>query len=58
MKHEGDRAVGITELTHAEEVVGESVHDEAIVNRQCLVEVVGVAPWLCRWMLQYHQWRR
>jgi hypothetical protein len=29
---EGDRAVSITELSHAEEVVGERVHDEAIVS--------------------------
>ena len=29
---EGDSAVGITELSHAEEVVGERVHDEAIVG--------------------------
>jgi len=29
---EGDSAVGITELSHAEKVVGERVHDEAIVG--------------------------
>ena len=29
---EGNHAVGVTELSHAEEVVGESVHDEAIVG--------------------------
>ena len=29
---EGDCAVGITKLSHAEELVGESVHDEATVS--------------------------
>lgn len=29
---EGDRAIGVTKLSHAEEVVGESVHDVAIIG--------------------------
>jgi len=47
----GDRAVGITELSHAEEVVGERVHDEAIISAWWKLWEWHLGFWLCRWFV-------